>query len=82
MKPKIENSPNIPNTQPLKFTLPQSIDFYENYITAVFPLPKLDIVPLPAFGIGAMENWGLITIREEFYYTDNETRFDRQLFMK
>jgi len=60
----------------------RSIDFYEDYITAVFPLPKLDIVPLPAFGIGAMENWGLITIREEFYYTDNETRFDHQLFMK
>jgi len=52
----------------LKFSLDVSIralDFYENYFDFKFPLTKIDHIALPDFSSGAMENWGLITYREE-----------------
>lgn len=38
----------------------------ENYWDQKFPLPKMDVVAVPDFANGAMENWGLITFREEY----------------
>ncbi|XP_056646326.1 endoplasmic reticulum aminopeptidase 1-like isoform X2 [Diorhabda sublineata] len=52
------------------------LDYYENFFGIAFPLPKLDIVALPEFDYGAMENWGLITYRETAIFSntrDNET---------
>lgn len=43
---------------------PRILEFYENYFSEKYPLPKTDMVALPDFNAGAMENWGLVTFRE------------------
>ncbi|XP_018306516.1 puromycin-sensitive aminopeptidase-like protein [Mycetomoellerius zeteki] len=43
---------------------PKMLKFFEDYFKIKYPLPKMDIVALPDFEAGAMENWGLITSRE------------------
>ena len=40
------------------------MSFYEEKFKTKFPLPKQDMIALPDFLTGAMENWGLITYRE------------------
>ncbi|KAI4207325.1 MAG: hypothetical protein LQ348_000599 [Seirophora lacunosa] len=41
----------------------KTLDFYEKTFDSEFPLPKMDMVAVPDFSAGAMENWGLITYR-------------------
>ncbi|MCL5099915.1 MAG: M1 family metallopeptidase [Candidatus Marsarchaeota archaeon] len=40
------------------------IAFYERYFRIRYPLPKVDLIAIPDFSAGAMENWGAITFRE------------------
>lgn len=42
----------------------RTIDFFGEYFDTPYPLPKCDLVALPDFAQGAMENWGLLTFRE------------------
>jgi puromycin-sensitive aminopeptidase len=51
----------------------KALDFYEAYYDIPFPLPKCDFVALPDFASGAMENWGLITFREQTLLVDEHT---------
>ena len=41
----------------------RTLEFYEKQFNSEFPLPKMDMVAIPDFSAGAMENWGLITYR-------------------
>ncbi|XP_067015218.2 aminopeptidase N [Anabrus simplex] len=50
---------------------PQILNYYAEYFGIKYPLPKLDMVAIPDFAAGAMENWGLITYRENRLLYDN-----------
>jgi aminopeptidase N len=48
----------------------RGLEFFSDYFKLAYPLPKLDVVALPDFAVGAMENWGLITFREQTMLAD------------
>ncbi|CAF1059093.1 unnamed protein product [Adineta ricciae] len=44
----------------------KSIPFYASYFNTSEPItPKIDLLAVPEFVFGAMENWGLVTFRED-----------------
>ena len=47
---------------------------YEKYFGIKYPLPKLDLIAVPDFAAGAMENWGAITFRETILLYDPKSR--------
>ncbi|XP_062398899.1 endoplasmic reticulum aminopeptidase 2 [Sardina pilchardus] len=49
------------------------LEFYEKYFNIYYPLPKLDLIAIPDFQSGAMENWGLNTYRETALLFDPST---------
>ncbi|CAH0778351.1 unnamed protein product [Bemisia tabaci] len=52
---------------------PRILEYFEEYFGIKYPLPKIDMIALPDFQAGAMENWGLITYRETAMLYQQET---------
>lgn len=46
------------------------LEFYNDYFGIDYPLEKCDLIALPDFAAGAMENWGCITFREQAMLVD------------
>ncbi len=49
------------------------IGYFEDYFGIKYPLPKLDLLAIPDFANGAMENWGAITFREIYLLRDEKS---------
>ena len=50
-----------------RFALERAVDYvklYEDYYSVPYTFDKLDLIALPEYTAGAMENWGAITFRE------------------
>lgn len=46
------------------------MEFYEKYFAIKYPLPVMDLIAIPDFASGAMENWGAVTYRETAVLVD------------
>ncbi|CAM0951100.1 unnamed protein product [Alopecurus aequalis] len=51
----------------------KSLNLYKDYFGTPYPLPKLDMVAIPDFAAGAMENYGLVTYREVALLFDDKS---------
>jgi puromycin-sensitive aminopeptidase len=48
----------------------EMLEFYNEYFDISYPLNTLDMIAIPDFASGAMENWGAITYRESALLVD------------
>lgn len=49
----------------------RGLEWFIKWFEIDYPLKKLDLLGVPDFRSGAMENWGLITFKESVYYCDD-----------
>lgn len=50
----------------------KTLDIYKEYFAVPYSLPKLDMIAIPDFAAGAMENYGLVTYRETALLYDEQ----------
>ncbi|HSW47591.1 MAG TPA: M1 family metallopeptidase [Candidatus Saccharimonadales bacterium] len=50
----------------------KTISFFSDYFQIAYPLPVIDLIAIPDFAAGAMENWGAVTYRETALLVDDE----------
>jgi aminopeptidase N len=55
-------------------TTKQGLDFFHEHFAFPYPFGKYDQAFVPEYNIGAMENPGLVTFREEFVFRGRTTR--------
>lgn len=53
-------------------TAVRTLSFYTEYFGIAYPLRKMDMIAVPDFAAGAMENWGAVTYRETALLLDPE----------
>ncbi|KAJ7951558.1 Aminopeptidase [Quillaja saponaria] len=60
----------------------KSLNIYAKYFLVPYPLPKLDLVAVPEFATGAMENYGLMVYREnELLHDDSYSTASKKQLM-
>lgn len=50
----------------------KSVDYFEKLLDQKYQIEKMDLVAVPDFSAGAMENWGLLTFRESNLLVDKD----------
>ncbi len=50
----------------------RTLEFYNKYFDIPYPLNTLDMIAIPDFASGAMENWGAVTYRESMLLVDEK----------
>lgn len=51
-----------------KFVGPKVLQFFEKTFNVKYPLPKMDMIAIPDFSAGAMENWGNLHYTFQMHY--------------
>ncbi|CAO2816653.1 unnamed protein product [Amaranthus hypochondriacus] len=65
----------VGKTEQGKFALEvavKTLELYKKYFDVPYALPKLDMIAIPDFAAGAMENYGLVTYRESALLYDEK----------
>ncbi len=74
LKIRVISTPGKRNMCALPLELARKfISFYQQYFGVPYPLRKLDLIAVPDFAVGAMENWGAVTFREILLLADDNT---------
>ncbi len=61
---------NVEHTEFALGVAVKCLEFFNDYFGIDYPLEKCDLIALPDFASGAMENWGCITFREHALLVD------------
>jgi puromycin-sensitive aminopeptidase len=56
----------------------KALDSFNDFFGVAYPLPKLDMVAIPEFAAGAMENWGAVFYRQVDLLIDPTTASNSQ----